>query len=146
MFYPGQPIFIPSEGTIGLFIGEDERVNNTDKPFSIQHTPHSKTDYEVLIFNPETAEKTATTVFEIDDIKPLIKPGAANLTGKSVYYGPKDKEVKNRYIYRKPHWNSVISNDELKENKAKYAKFLEELAAEDWVLEGYLLPANKETT
>jgi hypothetical protein len=142
MFYPGQPVFIKDDKLLAIFLGEDDKKQTKYEGARYGSSYYSRTDFYVLIFKPDEDPRYELTLAEYRDIQPLIRPCETNLTGQEIYYGPQEGD---RYIFRKPHWHSVITDAEMNTNKLAYLDFLENLASEEWVLNKYLLDKELDT-
>src|SRR5688572_27791090 len=123
MFYPGQPVFLKDDKLIGIFLGEDDKFSkNASLSTRVSYSVNPRTDFYVMVLNPDTEEGYELSIYEHKDIAPLIQPTSNPITKQAIYYGPKDSDGK--FLFRLPHWHSKLTNHALDQNTLRYLKFL----------------------
>ncbi len=126
MYFPGQPLYLPEEKTIGIFLGAEERSN-------YRHL--SSPVYTVAIMK-DGGKDVSVEVVEANEMSVLLEASTETLTGQKIYYGPKNNDT-DKYLFRRPLWSSVITDEDLEKEKFLYIKLLKTLLKTKWVMENY---------
>ena len=124
MYYPGQPVYIPKEKTVGIFIGTGAEISMSDNAF-----------YVTRLNNDDVLEPD---LMNLSEILPLVIKDENTITGQSIYYGPyKEVAKKKQYSLRRRAWNSAMSDEEYENEKDDMEALIRDLVGSTWVNEKY---------
>ncbi len=126
MYYPGQPVYILKEKTIGIFIGNGTETGMADTAF-----------YVTRLNNDDILEPD---LMSLDEIRPLIIEDKDTITKQRIYYGPVKNTGKRReYTLRRKAWNSTMTDEEYECEKTNMEALIRDLFTQTWVKEKYKL-------
>lgn len=113
MFYPGQPVYIPEEKRLAIYLG----FGNYTK------YPYEKYMY-VLVLQGEDGSESELNYFDVNKVEPLVKADKKSVTGQRVYFSHFQKDSISKTYSEKEatDLNSTFLEELLKLSRAKWVK------------------------